>query len=548
MTVHYLITLIILINSLLSPASQNVLPLNNSMVTGDTPIYCYVDSPNQYTIILKSHKKLFVRGMIKYKKNKVIFIPLKPLEPDRYTAILKKVVKSLTGTDRLQTVKSWKFEVSLKENLTKLQPISKKEKIFKPKPKIKGIKKQEKVKNVNMTQDLVSHKTKTKTSIDRIISLIGKLPLNSSESEAKTSIKKLSTSADLQNEKLEAKYNLEEKTNYSSDEIIGKIETLLAENKYMENKLKNTDLLKKESPLDTKTKRAEIAEPSDILNISVWNHPDLSLKVEVDKDGTITFPLIGEVFVQSLSKKLIAKLISKKLSEGYIKNPFVMVKILKRGLEEQIVKISVIGDVKRPGLLSFEYKPTLLEVYAKTGGKITSQDKDIYAQVLTSSGIKNIKFSEILAGDLSANLRLNSGDTVIFKVKTSSDIVYVLGNVLKPGAYRWYKNMRILDLLLTAGGPSFLKADYRSPQDHFRAKLEKCIVIRKVKNHPCKILTINVNRIINKGDLTQNIKLKKGDVFVVPEERVKNIYTFMSRIKPVLDTIIAGDKVVKIFE
>ncbi len=103
--------------------------------------------------------------------------------------------------------------------------------------------------------------------------------------------------------------------------------------------------------------------PSDLIEISVLNHPNLNQRVNIRPDGRISYPLIGEVYVLGISPAEVTGIITQKLSK-YIRNPIVSVNVL----EYRSKKILVIGEVKTPGLYQYEGDMTVMNAIGLAGG------------------------------------------------------------------------------------------------------------------------------------------------------------------------------------
>jgi polysaccharide biosynthesis/export protein len=84
--------------------------------------------------------------------------------------------------------------------------------------------------------------------------------------------------------------------------------------------------------------------------------------------------------------------------------------------------------------------------------------------------------------------------------------VKVIGQVVKPQSLPYREGMTVLDALLTVGGLGPYAAGNRAK------------VVRMAGGQQTEI-SVNLGRIIDKGDMTQNLKLQPGDVIVVPETR-----------------------------
>jgi polysaccharide export outer membrane protein len=103
--------------------------------------------------------------------------------------------------------------------------------------------------------------------------------------------------------------------------------------------------------------------PQDVLEISVFQAPDLSKTVEVADNGTIDFPLIGETPVSGKTAQQVQKDLSSRLGAKYLQNPQVQVMVK----EFNSNRVTVSGAVKSPGV--FPYKgETLFQCVTMAGG------------------------------------------------------------------------------------------------------------------------------------------------------------------------------------
>lgn len=102
----------------------------------------------------------------------------------------------------------------------------------------------------------------------------------------------------------------------------------------------------------------------DLFDIRVFGEPGLSATYEVANDGAINFPLIGRVEVEGKTPPEIEKEIQARLSEGYIKDPSVSVRVT----EYRSRKVSVFGQVRSPGTFGFTENMSIVEAITKAGG------------------------------------------------------------------------------------------------------------------------------------------------------------------------------------
>lgn len=101
----------------------------------------------------------------------------------------------------------------------------------------------------------------------------------------------------------------------------------------------------------------------DLLSITVFGEEDLSLqKVRVGTNGTISFPLLGEVIVSSMSVAELESDLVRRLKEGYLKKPVVTVSVIEYRL------FYINGEVKNPGGYNFVDGLTVQKAVALAGG------------------------------------------------------------------------------------------------------------------------------------------------------------------------------------
>ena len=105
--------------------------------------------------------------------------------------------------------------------------------------------------------------------------------------------------------------------------------------------------------------------PEDVIEITVWGNEDLKRVVPVSLEGTITFPMIGEVRAAGKSTQQLEKELARRLGDGYIKNPQITVTVK----EYKSQKVYVMGQVEKPGTYPVTKDNNLLFVLSQAGGR-----------------------------------------------------------------------------------------------------------------------------------------------------------------------------------
>ena len=150
--------------------------------------------------------------------------------------------------------------------------------------------------------------------------------------------------------------------------------------------------------------------PEDALQISVWKNESLTRAVQVRPDGKISLPLLNDVQAAGLSALELRDVLSEKLS-AYMSNPEVSVIVS----DIRSFKVSVIGEISRPGRLELRSWTTVLDALALAGGftQFASRSKIVILQP-DGKTVKRIPFNynKALDGE-QPNFYLRNGDIIL---------------------------------------------------------------------------------------------------------------------------------------
>ena len=190
--------------------------------------------------------------------------------------------------------------------------------------------------------------------------------------------------------------------------------------------------------------------PGDILRISVFKNPDLSLDARVSEAGTLSYPLIGSVQVGGLTLPAAEKKIGDLLREGgFVLNPQVNILVTQvfGGL------VSVIGEVNTPGRYSIEAAGGHLSGMLAVAGGIAPTGSDNVIVTGTRGGKPFRREIDIVAMSLGTaaaeDIALAGGDTVFVN---RAPLFYIYGQVQKPGQVRLERGMTVMQALAAGGG------------------------------------------------------------------------------------------------
>jgi polysaccharide export outer membrane protein len=242
----------------------------------------------------------------------------------------------------------------------------------------------------------------------------------------------------------------------------------------------------------------------DVLHIQVWDYKELDHVVPVRPDGKISFPLVGEIRASGLTASQLTKLLVERLSRS-VRNPSVSVVVR----EIRSLRVFFVGQVARPGVYPIRAGTPLLQALTLAGGLAPGADLSASYIVRGDRQIPVDLRRLIQDANLSQNIPLKTDDTVVVpEIVASANPqevlerrIYLLGKVQKPGVYTIRQEVPILHAIFLAGGVVEPAAD-----------LANAFVIRGKERIP-----VDLRRLIQKGDLSQNVMILHEDTIVIPE-------------------------------
>lgn len=247
-----------------------------------------------------------------------------------------------------------------------------------------------------------------------------------------------------------------------------------------------------------------LIRPGDELHISLLDMPELDQTPRVTDAGDIPVIGIGSVQVANMTPAEAAATIHDRLlSTHYLNHPQVTVVVDQYATQE----VTLIGEFRTPGAYPIATPRPILDVIALGGGLNDVADRDV---VIERHGDQShpIHYDVNNNSDqaIKEQVLVNPGDTVVV---AKAGIVYVLGDVNRPGGYSMTNNeskMSLLEALSNAGG-----ADKTAKLGHAR-------LIRKADHSEIQIALGD----IEKGK-RPDFPMESGDILYVPFSYAKNL-------------------------
>jgi polysaccharide export outer membrane protein len=155
-----------------------------------------------------------------------------------------------------------------------------------------------------------------------------------------------------------------------------------------------------------------VLNPGDVLAVSVWKEEGLQGEVLVLPDGTISFPLAGQIAVAGHTLREVEQALAKRL-DRYIPGPVVAVSVLNAAGN----KVFVMGAVNKPGEYQIVQPMDVMQVLSLAGGLNSFASPDRIRILRRESGQQTVVPFEYSEGErgrnLETNIQVRSGDIIV---------------------------------------------------------------------------------------------------------------------------------------
>jgi polysaccharide biosynthesis/export protein len=240
----------------------------------------------------------------------------------------------------------------------------------------------------------------------------------------------------------------------------------------------------------------------DLVEMSVYNVPELSTKTRVATNGDLYLPLVSHVHVAGLTIEEAQELIEARLTDGhYLKDPHVALFVD----EYAAAGASILGEVSRPGIYPVLGQQHLFDLISIAGGLT---EKAGHAIVITHrsdpTSSVTLPMTRSLADNPKDNVQVYPGDTIIVQ---KADIAYVIGDVGRPSGFLMDRGtLTVMQAVSLAGGTNRT------------AKMNSAHILRK---GPTGLTDVPVLLKKIQQAKSPDIALQPDDILVIPSSAGK---------------------------
>ena len=189
----------------------------------------------------------------------------------------------------------------------------------------------------------------------------------------------------------------------------------------------------------------------DVIKVTVFQQPELSLDVRIAESGMVSYPLIGAIRLGGLTGGQAERLLATRLRSGnFLQNPQVSVNVSQYRSQQ----VSVLGAVNKPGRYPLELSGTRLsEVLAQAGGIVTGVGADSVNLVTRRDGqtvTLQVDIVDLFGARATARDEvLQPGDSIYVH---RAPAYYIYGQVQRPGMCSIERGMTVAQAIAKAGG------------------------------------------------------------------------------------------------
>jgi polysaccharide export outer membrane protein len=261
--------------------------------------------------------------------------------------------------------------------------------------------------------------------------------------------------------------------------------------------------------------------PGDLVEITLFNVLEevgvtpRRIEVRVSQQGMITLPLLGDITVAGLTTTTFEQTLEERYKK-YLRNPKVGVFVKEYNSQ----RISVIGEVRQPGVFKLSDPKTLIDLLAMAGGITEKAARQVHLYRQGPEGRESyvIDLYALTHNAEVANLPVQAGDVINVP---EAGLFFVDGAVKRPGSFPLNRPYTLTQALNSAGGVDFELA-----------KTSSITLIRRQSSTEAEAIPVNLDEI--KAGKATDPRIEAEDQIFVPISAPKYF------VKRFIGTIISG--------
>jgi polysaccharide export outer membrane protein len=249
-----------------------------------------------------------------------------------------------------------------------------------------------------------------------------------------------------------------------------------------------------------------VVGPGDKLTVNIWGPMESTVVRTVDRNGQIMLPRVGDVRIWGLTFSQADRLIREQLGRYF------------RGFQTSVtlgqlrtLRVQIIGEVCQPGTYTINSLSSLTQALYSAGGPTKMGSLRNVRLLRNGHVVGDIDLYDfLLRGDRSRDYRLESGDTIF--VPTIGDVAAIAGEVKRPAIYEIRNDVRLADLVESAGGAT--------PTSY----LKRVQIVRAQPSSDRVTMDVDLSNYFLKGDMESNPPVHSGDLVLIhkSEGRIYN--------------------------
>lgn len=244
-----------------------------------------------------------------------------------------------------------------------------------------------------------------------------------------------------------------------------------------------------------------LLDTGDLIDVRVFDTPELSGKLRVNEEGEITLPIGGAVMVKGLTAEQVASAIENRLRQQHIlRDPHVDVFVDDYATQG----VTVAGEVKAPGIYPWSGKHTVLDFISAAGGVTPTASRTVAVSRKDHEQTITFQLNDSLQPASGADLEARPGDRILV---ARAGVVYVVGDVGRPGGYLIDDNETVTvlkALALAQGMNKTAKYDAKLIRNTPAGRTESDLQLKKIL-----------------ANQAADPKLRDGDIVFVPVSGAK---------------------------